>query len=119
MTDGIKSSVEKLTLINGDEIELTLNFKKLLYLRSTGYEKDINAAMKSLNGSNLDMLDMPFVFWAAYLCAVDKPAYTQDEFFELLPWDIAECTRLFNDLNTKKKAKNSAKLSNVESPKAK
>lgn len=118
MNDGIKSRVEKIVLINGEVVELTLNFKKLLYLRANGYEKEVNIAMKSINGKDLDMLDMPFVFYAAYLCATSEPTLTQDEFIGLLPWDIAECVTIFNNLNSKKKAKNSEKRSSAENQKA-
>lgn len=118
MNDGIKSRVEKMVLINGDVISMTLNFKKLLYLRANGYEKEVNLAMKSINGKELDMLDMPFVFYAAYLCANSEPAYTQDEFIGLIPWDLAECGMVFNNLNSKKKVKISEKRSSAESPKA-
>lgn len=119
MNDGIKSRVEKIVLINGDVVEMTLNFKKLLYLRANGYEKEVNMAMKAINGKEITMLDMPFIFYAAYLCMVSEPAYTQDEFIGLLPWDLEECGKLFNNLNSKKKVKNSAEPLNAESPKAK
>ena len=103
MAKEITSRCEHIKLIDGTEIPLTLNFKKLFYLRANGYEKAVNDAMKMLQKKGIDLLDMPCFLWVAYLCAVDKPAYTEDEFVGLLPWDIPEAMTLFNNLNTKKK----------------
>ena len=99
----LTSRCEKIQLVDGREVPLTLNFKKLLWLRASGYEKAVNAAMKSINGKELDILEMPALFWCAYLCAVDKPELTEDEFISLLPWDLKETATLFNNLNSKQK----------------
>lgn len=97
------SRCEHITLNNEEVVPLTLNFKKMLWLKANGYKNAVDAAMNAINGKSLDFLEMPFVLWAAYLCAVDKPEYTEDEFIELLPWDLEEVATIFTALNSKKK----------------
>lgn len=99
----IISHCEHITLMDGKEVPLTLNFKKMLMLKANGYKDAVNAAMQAINGKELDFLEMPAVLWAAYLCAVDKPEYTEDEFISLLPWDLEEIAKLFAALNSSKK----------------
>lgn len=100
----ITSRCEHLTLIDGTEIPLTLNFKKLLWLRANGYADAVSRAMSMLQKREIEILELPYFLWAAYLCAVDVPDYTEDEFIGLIPWDMEEAMNLFNNLNTKKKA---------------
>lgn len=99
----IHSTIEKLELLDGKTVELTLNFKKLLYLRTKGYEKEVNEAMSLLHKKGLDVLEIPTFLYAAYLCATEKPAYSQDEFIALVPFDINRVYELFTVLNGQKK----------------
>ena len=115
----INSKIEKLEMLDGNIVELTLNFKKLLWLRANGYEAEVKAAMDAINGKELDFLEMPYLFYAAYLCAVNEPAYTQDEFIGALPFDMEEITVTFNNLISKKKVDVSQMRSSAANKKAK
>lgn len=100
----INSKIETLELMDGVTVELTLNFKRLLWLRGNGYEKEVNEAMQLLGGgNNVDLLKFPMLIWVAYLCANVNPAYTEDEFIGALPWDFEEIGRVVASLNAKKK----------------
>lgn len=100
----ITSKIETLELLNGKTVELTLNFARLLYLRNNGYTKEVAAAMAAISGNTIDMLDSPYLFYAAYLCATKEPEYTQEEFIALIPFDLEETSTLFANLISKKKA---------------
>lgn len=115
----IKSKIEKLVLLDGNTVELTFNFARLLFLRSNGYEKEVAAAMKFISDGINDVLDMPVVFYAAYLCATKEPAYTKDEFIALVPWDMEETATLYANLNSKKKLDVSKMRSSAAKQKAK
>lgn len=115
----INSKIEKLELLDGATVELTLNFKKLLWLRANGFEKEVKAAMDAINGQTLDILEMPYLFYAAYLCATNEPAYTQDEFISVVPFDMEEVVVTYSNLVSKKKVTVSQMRSSVPSKKAK
>jgi hypothetical protein len=102
----IYSRTVKLELLDGKTVELTLNFKMLLYLRANGYDAEVSTAMKAINGNKLDFLEMPAVFYAAYLCALpmgEKPAYTNEEFVGLVPFDMQKVGEVFAFLISEKK----------------
>lgn len=102
----IYSRTVKLELLDGKTVPLTLNFKMLLYLRANGHEEEVKMAMKAINGEKVDWLEMPALFYAAYLCALpagDKPAYTSDEFVGLIPFDVETVGKAFTSLITQKK----------------
>lgn len=99
----IVSSLEELTLSDGNTVTLTMNFARLLYLRGHGREKEVEAGMSMLNAKKIDMLDCPKLFYCAYLCANEEPAYTFEEFTLLIPFDLVMCSELFEKLTTSKK----------------
>lgn len=99
----IVSSLEELTLNDGNTVTLTMNFARLLYLRGHGREKEVAAGMSMLNSRDPDMLDCPKLFYCAYLCANEEPAYTFDEFAALIPFDLGLCAKLFQKLISSKK----------------
>lgn len=115
----IKSKIETLELLDGEKVELTLNFARMLWLRANGYEKEVAAAMSVINGKDLDMLEMPYFYYAAYLCANTEIKYTQEEFIALVPWDLKEAMTLFTNLNSKKKVELSKLRSSAINKKAK
>ena len=115
----INSKIEKLELLDGNTVELTLNFKKLLWLRANGYETEVKAAMSAINGQTLDFLEMPYLFYAAYLCATPEPAYTQDEFIGAVPFDMETVSVAFSNLVSKKKVEASQMRSSAAGKKAK
>lgn len=118
----ITSKIETLDLRDGNTVKLTLNFARMLWLRSNGYDKEVNMAMRVINGENIDFLEMPIYFYAAYLCALksdETPAYTQEEFIELCPWDMERVAELFARLTTEKKTEVSKMRSSAVNKKAK
>ena len=116
----ITSKIEKLELMNGETVELTLNYARLLYLRSNGYEKEIARAMKTISGKgDIDMLETPYLYYAAYLCANNEPKYTQEEFIALIPFDLAENANLYANIISKKKVEISKMRSSAARQKAK
>ena len=116
----IKSKNETLELLDGETVELTLNFGRLLWLRGAGHEKQVNEAMRFLiDQENIDILRVPAFIWVAYLCATAEPKYTEDEFYGLLPWDLGELTSIIYSLNNKKKAEVSKVRSSAIGKKAK
>lgn len=115
----IKSKVEKLELLNGVTVDLTFNYGRMLYLRNNGYDKEIAKAMSVINTKDVDLLEIPYYLYAAYLCANKDIEYTQEEFVALVPWDLHANTELFNDLTTKKKVEVSKARSSVAAKKAK
>lgn len=115
----IISKIENLELTNGEKVGLTFNYGRMLYLRNNGYEKEINMAMAVINTEKVDLLEMPYYFYAAYLCANKDIKYTQDEFLELMPWDLQENTLLFERLTKKKKDDVSKMRSSANRKKAK
>lgn len=115
----ITSKIEKLELSNGEKVDLTLNFARMLFLRNNGHEKEVNACMQVINGTKIDMLDMPDFLYGAYLCANKTPQYTKEEFTELIPWDMEECLNLWANLNSKKKVDISKIRSSAKNQKAK
>lgn len=122
MATEITSKIETLDLRDGNTVKLTLNFARMLWLRSTGYDKEVNMAMRVINGENIDFLEMPIYFYAAYLCALksdETPAYTQEEFIELCPWDMERVAELFAKLTTEKKTEVSKMRSSAVNKKAK
>jgi hypothetical protein len=118
----ITSKYETLKLRNDDEVKLTLNFARMLWLRSNGYDKEVNMAMRVINGENVDFLEVPIYLYAAYLCALksdETPAYTQEEFLELCPWDMEIIAHVFARLTTEKKTEVSKMRSSAVNRKAK
>ena len=102
----ITSKIETLDLKDGNTVKLTLNFARMLWLRANGYDKEVNMAMRVINGENIDFLEMPIYFYAAYLCGLksdETPAYTQEKFIELCPWDMERVAEIFASLTTEKK----------------
>lgn len=122
MATEITSKIEKFELKDGNEIELTLNFAKLLWLRAHGYGKEVEIAMQAINKQNLDFIDMPYLFYGAYLCALpttEKPKYTQNEFIELMPFNLEQVSEIFGNLIEEKKTEVSKIRSSAVHKKAK
>lgn len=118
----IISKHETLELKDGNTVALTLNFEKLLWLRAHNYNKEVAAAMTAINGKELDFLEMPCLFYAAYLCALpttEEPAYTQAEFIKQMPFDMGRISEIFASLITEKKTDVSKMHSSAARQKAK
>lgn len=99
-----------LTLLNGKEVDLSLNFNKLALLKKVknGLYQRYNSVMMNQK-KDMDIFDMPFVLYIAYWCAnfeVGKEIYEVDEFISLVPFDFGLIKGLFQKLTTPKKNKN-------------
>lgn len=118
----IISKHETLELKDGSTVALTLNFEKLLWLRAHGYDKEVAAAMAAISGKELDFLEMPYLFYAAYLCALpttEEAKYTQSEFIAQMPFDMRRISDIFASLVIEKKTDVSKIRSSAVSRKAK
>lgn len=92
--------------IEYETVKLTLTFSKLNVLRSRNNEL-YTRFNKLLFGKSEDMMDLVAVVYVAYWCAnltlsKDK-IYTEEEFIELVPFDMNELKRVFNLLTQPKK----------------
>lgn len=100
----INSSIEYLTMNDGNEIKLSLTFLKLMQLKGQKeYKTDVNAAMAVLSSTEVDFLEWAKLVWVAYLCANDEPQYSRNEFFALLPFDLELIGNVVTELTTSKK----------------
>lgn len=100
----INSSVATLTLNNGEIVELTLNFLRLMQLKADKKTRtDVEKAMAVLNNPKADILDFGDLFWVAYLCQNTEPKYSHDEFFGAIDFDVEEITSAIETLCTAKK----------------
>ena len=105
----MKSTMLKMELMDGREVELTLNFARLLKVKNHNkklYEEFMNA----LKNQDFDIIfDSMKVLYVAYLCANSSKLGTdevlnEDDFLELMPMDLAEINTLVSELiQTKKK----------------
>ena len=89
-----------------ETVNLTLSFSKLNVLRSRNNEL-YTRYCKVLYGKSEDILDMVTMIYVAYWCAnltlpKDK-LYSEDEFIELVPFDLIEIKRVYNSLVQPKK----------------
>lgn len=100
----MKNTFIDFELLNDEVVTLTLTFGKLNLLKSvnnTLYSKYNNIVY----GKSEDMLDMVTIVYVAYWCAnfgKDK-LYKEEEFIELVPFDMVEIKRIFNQLTQPKK----------------
>ena len=101
----MKNTVKKLELNNGQEVELTLTFARLLKVKNHNkklYEQFMNA----LKNKDFDIIfDSAKILYVAYLCGLEdiKDALSEDEFLEVLPMDFANINTLVADLIQPKK----------------
>ena len=100
-----------LTLENGQEVNLLLNFQKLGLLKKINnslYQK-FNAFLSNTK-KELDILEVPLALYVAYWCAnynVDnaRNILSKEEFIDLTPFDMTELKRTFELLTRPKKKK--------------
>ena len=102
----MKSTMLKMELADGREVELTLNFARLLKVKNFNkrlYEEFMNA----LKNKDFDIIfDSMKVLYVAYLCAnSDKlnEAMGEEEFLENIPMDMAMINEKVAELITPKK----------------
>lgn len=102
----LKSSMQELELVNGEKIQLTLNFKRLLNVRNK--RKDLYRRYNDImmNGPK-DMFHNITILYVAYLCAIDDPedmdvAMDEGTFMELLPEYNVIMQKVMDLVNPKK-----------------
>lgn len=101
----MKNTYEELELVNGEKVKLTLNFARLLKLKNE--KKDLyNELMRILQNRDFDIVfDSLTVLYVGYLCAYssDDTPLSQEEFMELVPFDLGEINILAGKLIQSKK----------------
>ena len=89
-----------LTLTNGKEVKVTLNFARLYALRAKNKDA-YDSYMKAKNNlDKADDIEMCKVVYTAYLCANPDAKETFVEFLELLPPDMQIVGKLIGSLLT-------------------
>lgn len=101
----VRNTYLDFTLNNEQTVKLTLTFGKLNILKSVNNDL-YNRFNRVLYGKSDDMLDLVAIVYAAYWCAnynmVDK-LYSEQEFIELVPFDMDELKSVFTTLTQPKK----------------
>lgn len=102
----MKNTVQTLELNNGEVIELTLTFARLLKVKNHN-KKLYGEFMNSLKNKDFDpLLDSAKVLYVAYLCGLNdlKDALSENDFLEELPMDLTVINQIVAELiNPKKK----------------
>lgn len=101
----IKNTYTKFELNDGSEVDLTLTFGKLNMLKSVNHElyQKFNSVVY---GKSEDMMDIVAVVYIAYWCAnykVGQEIYSEQEFIDLVPFDMNKLKEVFTSLTQPKK----------------
>lgn len=101
------NTFKEFVLTNGEKVKLTLTFGKLNVLKS--YDNALYTKFnKILAGKSEDILDLTTIIYVAYWCynfSVEKKndIYKEQDFLELVPFDINSIKQSFNALTQPKK----------------
>ena len=104
----MKCTMLKMELADGQEVELTLNFARLLKVKNAK-KKLYKEFMDVLKNKDFDIIfDSIKVLYVAYLCAntdklKTKEVLSEDEFLELVPMDMVLINNLVAELIQPKK----------------
>lgn len=101
----IKNTYQDFTLLNNETVKLTLTFGKLNILKSVN-NLLYSRYNKILYGKSEDVLDMVIIVYVAYWCAnygKDKDIYSEEQFIDLVPFNLNEIKRVFSALTQPKK----------------
>lgn len=97
----MKNTYQELELVNGEIIKLTLNFGRLLQIKNSK-PKLYEDLMRILQYKDFDIVfDSLKVLYVGYLCSQvgsDKETYTEEEFMELVPFDLEKINILAGKL---------------------
>ena len=100
----INSNIECITMNDGNEVELSMTFWRLMQLKGNKeYKADVEAAMAVLSSKDVDFLEWAKFVWVAYLCENTQPQYTRTEFLKQLPFDLEAIGNVVTALTTSKK----------------
>jgi predicted HAD superfamily hydrolase len=86
----MKNTYQELELENGEIVKLTLNFARLLKIKSE-QPKIYDRFMKVLQNKDFDIVfDSLTVLYTGYLCANmnNESVLSEEEFMELVPFDL-------------------------------
>lgn len=103
----MKNTVQTLELNNGEVIELTLTFARLLKVKNHN-KKLYGEFMDSLKNKDFDIFfDSAKIIYVAYLCGLNdnmNNALSENDFLEELPMDFTAINQIVAELiNPKKK----------------
>lgn len=100
-----KTTYQEFILTNGETVNLSLSFGRLNLLKKLNYEL-YDRFNKILYGKSEDIMDMVTIIYVGYWCAnfkiTDKP-YSEEDFIELVDFDMLEIKRVFTALTQPKK----------------
>ena len=86
----MKNTYQELELNDGQIVKMTLNFARLLKMKND-QPQIYDRFMKVLNNKDFDIIsDSLSVLYVGYLCANvgNESVMTEDEFIELIPFDL-------------------------------
>lgn len=100
----MKNTVIEFQLNNDEKVNLTLTFGKLNVLRSVNNEL-YTRYNEIIYGKREDIMDMVTIIYVAYWCANfgNETYHKEDEFIDLVPFDMLEIQRAYNSLMRPKK----------------
>ena len=96
----MKNTYQELKLTNGETVKLSLNFARLLAVKNKR-PKLYEDLMRILQYKDFDIVfDSLKVLYVGYLCARvnDDEAMTEEEFMELVPFDLEKINILAGKL---------------------
>ena len=96
----MKNTYQELKLTNGETVKLTLNFARLLAVKNKR-PKLYEDLMRILQYKDFDIVfDSLKVLYVGYLCARvnDDEVMTEEEFMELVPFDLEKINILAGKL---------------------
>lgn len=100
----MKNTLVDFQLNDGRVVKLTLTFGKLNLLKSVNNEL-YTRYNEIIYGKREDLLDMVTIIYVAYWCANfgQEGLLKEDDFIELVPFDMPEIQRAYNSLMRPKK----------------
>lgn len=101
----MKNTYVEFVLENDEKVNLTLTFSKLNILKSVNNELYQRYSKLLMTGNSNDILDLVTMIYVAYWCANfgSENLYSEQEFINLMPFDMAELERVNNALMRPKK----------------
>lgn len=101
-----KTTAIEYVLKNGETVNLSLSFGRLNLLKRVNSEL-YDRFNKMQFGKSEDILDLVTMIYVAYWCenykVGDKSLYSEDDFIELVEFDMVEIQRIQNGLTRPKK----------------
>lgn len=78
---------QKIELMNGETIKLTMNFAKIMKIKQNN--PDLYNELQAIFRGDVDPVLSPLkVLYVSYLCANDTVKYSEQQFMELVPFDL-------------------------------